>query len=104
MILYTVHDSDRFESAHYPLVARELSLLKEGTAHLPSHYKSEIILSYLKDHCIMNDWIIANPGLVALITSNHFQRSHIESLFESARNHNTFLHDFEVYVTDKITA
>jgi hypothetical protein len=95
---YDIQDTDKFHPGDYPHVVIELAKLNKGTLNVPVTHKADIIISYLKDHSLKNEWIKANPALSSLVTSNFFPTGHIESLFGSARRHKLFLFDFEVYI------
>lgn len=96
---YNVSDTDKFNSSDYPEVVGELAALNKNISHLPVDHKTDMIISYLKDHCLDTAWIHSNPALAKLITSNSFATSQIESFFESCRKNVTFLTDFETYIT-----
>ena len=95
---YNVGDTDKFNSGDYPKVVGELAALNKGTMQVPVDHRTDMIISYLKDHCMDTGWIHSNPALANLITSKSFSTSQIESLFESCRNNVTFLADFETYI------
>ena len=99
---YNISEHDKFNPNDYPVVTHELIVLNEGIAGVPVHHKADIIISFLKDHCLKNNWISANPKLIKLLTSGLFPVSHIESLFVSCRKNKAFLHDFEAYLKEKV--
>jgi hypothetical protein len=93
---------ERFTPANHPIAIYELSALNQGISHTAIYFKVEIILSYLKDHCLKTDWIEANPALTRMVTSGFFKTSHLESLFESCRTNKVFLDDLENYITSQL--
>lgn len=95
---YNVSDNDEFSASDYPRVVDELAALNKGTVHVPVDHKTDMIISYLKDHCLDTGWIHSNPALATLITSKSFSTLQIESLFESCRKNVAFLADFETYI------
>ena len=92
------NSEDVFSASKYPEMAKELNVLKEDAAHTPIYFKTEIIISYLKNHSIQNKWIEANPRLVAFLLSNSSKTSHIESLFEFYRFRQLSLKNYETYI------
>ena len=98
--MYKNEDIFNRDNAHEAV--KELSVLNKGIAHMPIYFKAEIIISYLKDHCIKTDWIAANPKLIELMLSNRFVTKHIESLFEFCRMKPTYRHDFESYIKKQV--
>jgi hypothetical protein len=99
-----IKDNEKFNPANYPKVFHELSVLNQGILHIAIYFKVEIIISYLKDHSLKTDWIEANPALARMITSGFLKTSHLESLFESCRNHKVFLKDFEDHIRKELLA
>jgi hypothetical protein len=101
MMLFNVYDitsNSRFNSIDYPKVTSELIVLKEDIAQLQGNYKKDMLVSYLKDHCMMSHWIEANPKFAKMITSGFFDTPQIESLFEACRKNAVFLAAFEDFV------
>jgi hypothetical protein len=95
---YHIGNNEQFSSANFPNVALELTALNQGISHTPIYFKTEILISFLKDHCLKTNWIEANPVLARLIISGFFKTPHIEALFESCRRNKPFLSDFEAYM------
>src|SRR5688572_8856304 len=90
--------TQKFNPGSHPQVVDELMALKNETSSFPDTYKSEIIISFLKDHSLKNLWIDANPSLVKLVTSRRIATNAIESYLESARKDLQLLAHFEAYV------
>jgi hypothetical protein len=96
--VYDIGSNSKFNSIDYPKVTNELIVLKEDFAQLRGNYKKEMLVSYLKDHCMMSHWIEANPKFAKTITSGFFDTVQIESLFEACRKNSVFLTAFEDFV------
>lgn len=90
--------ADEFNQVNYPSVNNEISLINEKVGAFPVYFKTEIIISFLKDHSLQSDWIHANPQLTELVTSGTLFTGNIESLFDSCRNNPVFRHDLEAYL------
>ncbi|MGC1241340.1 MAG: hypothetical protein WA874_07120 [Chryseosolibacter sp.] len=97
-INYIINDSDTFDQNHYDDVVVELTSLNKNIAHIESNAKSEIVISFLKDHCIQTDLLTGNKKLAETITSGFLKMHHTESLFQSCQGNKIFLKDFEAYV------
>jgi hypothetical protein len=93
-----IRDYEQFSPANHPMAIHELSALIQGLSQIAIYFKVEIIVSFLKNHCLKNDWIDANPALTRMITSGFFKTSHLEALFTSYRNNNIFIKDLESYI------
>lgn len=100
---YCIKTTDRFNPDDFPKVLNELADINTGTAGLPGIYKESIIISFLKDRSIQNDWLKANPVLTGLFNSGNFTTSHLESLFDSCKMNNRFLEDYEEYIRKNLS-
>lgn len=101
-INYIIKDSDTFDQRHYYDVELELTSLNKSIAHIESNVKSEIVISFLKDHCIHTDLLTGNKKLAETITSGFLKLHHTESLFQSCQGNKMFLKDFEAYVRMRV--
>lgn len=99
---YPILNTEKFHPENFPRMESEMATLIKGVAHFPFMHKADIIISYLKDHCLNTQWISINPRLSAVIASNFFSTAHIEYLFDSARKHDSFLLDFEEYIKNNV--
>jgi hypothetical protein len=95
---YPIKEGDTFIPVNYPEVEKELTLIIQGTSHIHSIVKGEIIVSYFKDHCLKTEWIKDYPELTEMIISRHFKTTHLQSLFDSCRSNKTFLANFESHI------
>ena len=100
---FLISADDQFDPEKFPSVNEEILNINEGTEHLPSFFKAHIIVSFLKDHLLQNDWIKANPQLTELITSGSLFSGNTESLFESSRNNPVFRQSLEMYLTKRFS-
>lgn len=98
----SIKDYGKFNPENYPHAIHELTVLIQGISDIAIYYKVEIIVSYLKDHCLKTAWIDANPALTRMITSGFFKMSNLESLFDSCRNNKVFCNDFEEYISRQL--
>ncbi len=92
------NSEDIFNANKSTKMVKELSLIKSGIVNMPVYFKADIIISYLKNHCIKNDWIKANPELVALLLSGRFVTTYIEALFDFCRMKPAYSKGFESYI------
>jgi hypothetical protein len=95
---YLVRSTDQFDPANFSSVTDEIQLINEETVSLPSLFKVEILISFLKDHPLENNWTKANPELTDLVTSGSLFKGSIGSLFESCRSNLAFRQDLETYL------
>ena len=102
--VYSIKDTDQFNAKDYSAVTDEVAIIVKQTAEMLPPYKEDIIISYLKDHAIKNTWIIANPLLTMLVTSNVLPSTNIEALFESSRTNPVFRKQFEAFLKEMLQA
>jgi len=75
----------------------------EQNKHIPHDFVAEIIVSFLKNHCLRCEWIAANPVLAQLVSSKSVRSDKIESLFESCQTNSVFSQELETYLKGKLT-
>ena len=100
---YLIGLTDQFDPANYSAVNDEICIINEKTGAIPIHFKAEIIISFLKDHSLQNNWIDGNTELTELVTSQTLFTGSIESLFDSCRNNLAFRQDLEDYLKGRLT-
>jgi len=95
---YIVSETHTFGIEEFPEVQQEILRILEKTSRMPSPRKADIIISFLKDHMIKSEWVLAEPELVALITSSQAGTKNLERLFASGRKNIPFLFGLENYI------
>jgi hypothetical protein len=95
---YLVKETDQFDPNEFSFVAEEMTVIREQTEHLPPFFKSEMIVSFLKDHSLANEWTKKNPELTELIASGALSARNIKSLFQSCKNRPFFRQQMEQYL------
>lgn len=95
---YLVRSTDQFDPVNFSSITDEIQLINEGTVSIPPFFKAEILISFLKDHSLEDDWTKANPELTDLVTSGSLLKGNIKSLFESCHSNPVFRQDFETYL------
>ena len=98
---YLIRSTDQFDPVNFSSITDEIEQINEETVSLPSFFKAEILVTFLKDHSLENDWIKANPKLTDLVISGSLLKGNIESLFESCRHHPAFRQDLENYLEQR---
>lgn len=101
---YFIESGDRFDPANFPSVIDEILMIKEKTDRLPPIFKSEILVSFLKEHALQTDWIKMNKALTDLVISGLLFHGTIESLFDSSRNNPGFTQGLENYLKQRFAS
>lgn len=100
---FLVKTTDSFDPDFFLSINEEIDSINLQTGHLPEILKPEIIVSFVKDHSLQNDWILANPELATLVTSGSLFTGSIEALFDSCRNNPSFRQDLENFLREKFS-
>jgi hypothetical protein len=99
---YNIKESDRFDPTIFPKVRDELEPIFKALAPAPIKNKEQIILCFLKNHSLKNEWLNDNPELTGLFTKGKFQTTNIDYLYESGKNNSQFIQSFENYIRQHI--
>lgn len=94
---YTIGDKDVFDAANYPEIALEMAVINNEPVVMPAGTKADIIISFLKDHCIKNEWTHEYRELAGVLSSRA-ATANTEALFAACRRKALFLNDFEQYI------
>ncbi|MEO5947395.1 MAG: hypothetical protein ABIP79_11315 [Chitinophagaceae bacterium] len=97
-VLNAVRATDRFNENNFPKVQEELEAICNATSQVSIWDKTDMLISYLKDHFINNDRTKINPELTRLLMTGFYQTSHLELLFASFRYNQSFIKDLENYI------
>jgi hypothetical protein len=100
---YGVKQTDSFSEHLFPDVVKELEGLRLRSSEIRNPYKTDIIISFLKDHSIKTEWIPTNKEISKLMTSGSLTISHLESLFGSCKHNVIFLNGFEAYIKSRLS-
>jgi hypothetical protein len=89
---------DIFSPDSSPEMREELLTLNGKITDMPVYFKADIVISYLKNHSIKNEWIKAHPELVTFLLQDGFVSKHIEALFDFCRLKPGYRDSFESYI------
>ncbi|HEV8282800.1 MAG TPA: hypothetical protein VGQ09_00745 [Chitinophagaceae bacterium] len=95
---YLVKDNDQFDPEFFSFVIDDMKTIREQTDHVLPTFKTEIILSFLKNHSLEPEWSNSNPELTKLITSGSLSTGNIKSLFDSCHNKPLFRQQMEAFL------
>ena len=92
---YEIKAGEQFNAGNCPMVMSQLVALQEGMARLPRINKDDIVISFLKNHSISNEWIASNHEVAEQMIAGSFAVSQIEAYFEGCKDNKTVLTEFE---------
>lgn len=99
---FSIGNADQFNPGDYAFIADDLAIMIEQVKDIPHDFIAEIIVSFLKNHCLRCEWIAANPELAQLVASKSVRSDQIESLFESCQGNSVFSRELETYLKGKL--
>jgi hypothetical protein len=98
---YLIRSADLFDIHNFPAVADEVRGINEKINSYSPSLKAEILIPFLKNHSLEEDWISANPAISKFITSGAPFTSAIEALFDSCIDNPIFREGFEKYLVEE---
>lgn len=99
---YNIKPTDRFNQNQYPEIVQEITQIHRGVAEVHETNKNDIVVSFLKDHCIKTAWLDGNVETTRIMRSGTVTSGHIESLFDSCRYNSGFSNDLEQYIRARL--
>ena len=99
-ILFQIGDDESFDESKYPKISREMDELSREVYLLAGDHKAEVIISFLKNHCISSAYLPGNGRIVRKLISGAVETTWTEALFESCQGNSIFLRAFELYIKE----
>ena len=97
-----IKNNEEFNPVKFPFISEEIGIINEKCKPVPALFKAAIIISFLKNHSLLNEWIAANPQLVKLVTSGLLFTGAIEALFLDCRENLLFKNQFEAHLISSL--
>jgi hypothetical protein len=98
---FLIRPTDHFDAATFPFLEENISFAKGKLDIMPSVHRTEMLVSFLKDHCIKSEWVADNPELAELISSKVLPLTDFEALFESGKDNTAFVSELEAYIKEQ---
>lgn len=95
---YLIGNLDQFASATFPQLEESLRQVVVLLATNPGGPKTEMILSFVKDHSIRSQQVKDYPVLAKLISTKTLPLHVMEELFESSKQNLLFRKQLEDYI------
>ena len=95
---FLIKADDHFDEFNYPRLQDDMESIKAGIAHLPADFRNEMIISFVKDKFIKEEWTAINPSLAEKINSKSLAIECLEELFDSCSNNDMFRQELEMYI------
>jgi|GEM_PF-1160662 len=101
---YLISQTEQFDVNNFSFLHDEIDDINEKTNNVPPVFKAEMIIAFLKDHSLNDEWVAANPQLAELVNANALSTGGIEALFKSSNSNPVFQQDLVNYLKEKFTA
>ena len=99
---YLIGKNDQFEPDKFNFINEEVERINYETRALPSLYKAELIISFLKEQLNEADGANTNPQLTALLLSGNFSKGNLWHLFKSCSDAPGFQKGMELFLKKEI--
>jgi hypothetical protein len=95
---FLIRDEDHFVQSRFPQLEESLKKIVEQLANYPSELKTEMLLSFVKDHSISSQLVKDYPELATLISSKSIPSQVMEELFEASKQNALFRKQLEDHI------
>ena len=96
---FLVGEADRFDPANFPDLTPCLQQIVAQLNRESAGPKTEMLLSFVKDHRIKSQLVTDHPVLANLISTKSLPLAMLEDLFESSKSNPSFRTDLEKFVS-----
>lgn len=97
---FLIRESERFDAVNFPQLKTCLEQIVAQLNREPAGPKAEMLLSFVKAHCINSRQVADHPALAALISTKSLPLGVMEDLFEASRTNPSFRNGMEAYIRD----
>ena len=98
--MYSIPEGGRFIPSDFPALEASLQQVVSQLAAEPG-VKAEMVLSFVKDHCINSVLVANHPALAALISTKALPLQPMEALFEAGRCNPLFNKQLEEHIRSR---
>ena len=98
---FLIRQDDHFHIENFPFLEDKIAATQKELLKLPSPNRADMLVSYLKEHCIPSEWVLANPVLAEQIRSKEWPLIDFEDLFESSKGNLQFQAELEAYIREQ---
>ncbi len=99
---YTIGENDSFDIQRFPDLEQEIATMSQTVSKFRSLRKPDVVISYLKDHCVSVSWMTDNEELIKMLRSGRVIAKETEAFFTACRSNRQFLTDFERYMSSML--
>jgi hypothetical protein len=97
---FLIKDDDHFNIEEFPGLNDKMLEAVIVLSDISEAYRTEMLVTFLKNHSFLAKWSINNSEFAAVISSAVLPFKDLEQLFESGRDNASFTNELEVYIKD----
>lgn len=101
---FLIRETDHFDPVNFPQLEGCLQTIVEQLNREPAGPKTEMLLSFVKDHSLPSQHVADYPRLASLISTRSLPLAVVEDLFESSRSNLLFKKELEAHVRSYFAA
>ena len=94
---FSILNKEHFIASEFPKLEASLQQVAEQLASEPAS-KIEMLVSFVKDHCINSVQVREYPALATAISNGSMPLQPMEALFEESRNYPVFRKELEAHI------
>jgi hypothetical protein len=94
---YSIPQTGHFVPSEFPQLEASIQQVVKQLADEPI-IKTEMVLSFVKYHCINSAQVKDYPGLASLLSTKSLPLQQMEALFEADRNNPVFKRELEEHI------
>ncbi len=95
---FLIGETDRFDSTDFPQLDTCLEQIVVQLNREQAAPKADMLLSFVKDHCINSQQVIDHPKVASLISTKSLPLGMLEDLFEAGRSNPLFKKGLETHI------
>ena len=95
---FLIKSGDHFDESNYLQLQDDLESIKASVSHLPADFRSDMIVSFVKNQFMKEEWKETNPSLAEKINSRTLAMECMEELFDSCSDNDLFREELEIYI------
>ena len=96
---FLIRNDYHFDEFNYPQLQENIESIKESISHLPADFRNEMILSFVKNQSIKEEWKKTNPTLAEKISSGSLPTECLQDLFDACSDNEMFRRELESYIS-----
>ena len=95
---FLIKPDDHFDDMNYLQLQDHLETIKTETTNLPLQLRSDMVIAFVKDGFIKNEWKETSPLLTEFLNSKNPALEYLAELFDSCSGNEIYRLQLETYI------